>query len=165
MTWPAPPVEPAPPVPVDLGGPSGDPAWPPIPLTNVNEEEGTPSAWGQAYSLLPAPDAPPSPPLQGPAQFPQFDFSPGLEALAQALPDAILLDLMMPVMDGFEFAEHLRRNDRWRSIPVVVVTAKELSLQDRARLSGLVKGILERGGGEMTDVVDTVLETLQGQLT
>ena len=84
MTWPAPPVEPAPPVPVDLGGPSGDPAWPPIPLTNVNEEEGTPSAWGQAYSLLPAPDAPPSPPLQGPAQFPQFDFSPGLEALAQA---------------------------------------------------------------------------------
>jgi PAS domain S-box-containing protein len=89
----------------------------------------------------------------------------GLEALEQALPDAILLDLMMPVMDGFEFAEHLRRNERWRLIPVVVVTAKELSLQDRARLSGLVKGILERGGGEMTDVVDTVLQTLQGQLT
>ena len=89
----------------------------------------------------------------------------GLGALEQALSDAILLDLMMPVMDGFEFAEHLRRDERWRSIPVVVVTAKELSLQDRARLSGLVKGILERGGGEMTDVVDTVLQTLQGQLT
>jgi hypothetical protein len=84
MTWPAPPVESVPTVPVDLGGASGDPAWPPIPLTNVNEEEGTLSAWGQTYSQVPAPNASPSPDPQGPAQFPQFDFSPALEALAEA---------------------------------------------------------------------------------
>ena len=84
LTWPAPPVEPVPAVPVDLGGASGEPAWPPIPLTNVDEEEGTLSAWGQTYSQAPASDGSPSAAPQGPAQFPQFDFSPALEALAAA---------------------------------------------------------------------------------
>jgi hypothetical protein len=84
MTWPAPPAESVPAVPVDLGGASGDPPRPPIPLTNVNEEEGTLSAWGQTYSQVPAPDASPSVAPQGPAQFPQFDFSPALEVLAEA---------------------------------------------------------------------------------
>jgi hypothetical protein len=84
MTWPTPPVEPVPTVPVDLGGASGDPAWPPIPLTTVDEEAGTLSAWGQTYSQAPAPSASASAAPQGPPQFPQFDFSPALEALAAA---------------------------------------------------------------------------------
>jgi hypothetical protein len=71
-------------VPVDLGGASGDPAWPPIPLTTVDEEAGTLSAWGQTYSQAPAPSASASAAPQGPPQFPQFDFSPALEALATA---------------------------------------------------------------------------------
>jgi hypothetical protein len=84
MTWSAPPVEPVPTVPVDLGGASGDAAWPPIPLTTVDEEAGTLSAWGQTYSQAPAPSASASSAPQGPPQFPQFDFSPALEALATA---------------------------------------------------------------------------------
>jgi hypothetical protein len=84
MTWSAPPVEPVPTVPVDLGGASGDPAWPPIPLTAVDEEAGTLSAWGQTYSQAPAPSASASAAPQGPPQFPQFDFSPALEALETA---------------------------------------------------------------------------------
>ena len=84
MTWPTPPVEPVPTVPVDLGGASGDPAWPPIPLTTVDEEAGTLSAWGQTYSQAPAPSASASAAPQGPPQFPQFDFSPALEALEAA---------------------------------------------------------------------------------
>jgi hypothetical protein len=84
MTWFAPPVEPVPTVPVDLGGASGDPAWPPIPLTAVDEEAGTLSAWGQTYSQAPAPSASASAAPQGPPQFPQFDFSPALEALEAA---------------------------------------------------------------------------------
>jgi hypothetical protein len=84
MTWPAPPVESVPTIPVDLGGASGDPPWPPLPLANVNEEEGTLPAWGQTYSPVPAPDASPSATPQGPAQFAQFDFSPALEVLAEA---------------------------------------------------------------------------------
>ena len=73
----------------------------------------------------------------------------GREALAAldggAHPDAILLDLMMPEMDGFEFISHLRRKSEWRSIPVVVVTAKELTAEDQSFLRGSVDRILQKG--------------------
>jgi hypothetical protein len=80
VAWPASPVEPVPTVPVDLGGAAGGPAWPPIPLTDVQEGEGTLTAWGQPYSQAPAPSAAP----RGPAEFPEFESSPALEALAAA---------------------------------------------------------------------------------
>jgi CheY-like chemotaxis protein len=61
-------------------------------------------------------------------------------------PSLILLDLMMPEMDGFEFAAQVRRNIEWRLIPVVVVTARDLSSEDRRRLSGSVETILRKTG-------------------
>jgi len=61
-------------------------------------------------------------------------------------PDLILLDLMMPEMDGFDFLEELRKHDHWRGIPVIVVTAKELTEEDRRRLNGSVNKILQKGG-------------------
>jgi PAS domain S-box-containing protein len=69
----------------------------------------------------------------------------GLERLASARPGLILLDLMMPEMDGFEFVGELRKNPEWKSIPVVVVTAKDLTLEDRMRLNGQVGLILQKG--------------------
>jgi CheY-like chemotaxis protein len=69
----------------------------------------------------------------------------GLERVAESTPNVILLDLMMPEMDGFEFLAELRRTERWRRIPVVVITAKELSAEDRRRLSGSVERILLKG--------------------
>ncbi len=80
MAWPASPVEPLPTVPVDLGGAAGGPAWPPIPLTDVQADEGTLTAWGQPYSQASAASAAPS----GPAEFPKFESSPALDALAAA---------------------------------------------------------------------------------
>jgi CheY-like chemotaxis protein len=68
-----------------------------------------------------------------------------LQRLAESQPALILLDLMMPEMDGFQFLEELRREESWRSIPVVVVTAKELTVEDRRRLSGGVERILQKG--------------------
>jgi signal transduction histidine kinase/DNA-binding response OmpR family regulator len=68
-----------------------------------------------------------------------------LERLAEDRPHLILLDLMMPEMDGFVFVEVLRQQDAWRSIPVVVVTAKDLTPDDRQRLNGYVEQILQKG--------------------
>ena len=68
-----------------------------------------------------------------------------LEKLAHATPSLILLDLMMPVMDGIEFATALRHEPRWREIPIIVLTAKDLSVEDRRRLNGGVKGVLKKG--------------------
>jgi PAS domain S-box-containing protein len=69
----------------------------------------------------------------------------GLERLASLRPGLILLDLMMPEMDGFEFVGELRKHPEWKSIPVVVVTAKDLTLEDRTRLNGQVGLILQKG--------------------
>lgn len=67
------------------------------------------------------------------------------DRLDKARPDLILLDLMMPEMDGFEFAQRLRRDPRWRDVPILVLTAKDLTEQDRQRLKGQVLGVLQKG--------------------
>jgi signal transduction histidine kinase/CheY-like chemotaxis protein len=84
-----------------------------------------------------------------------------LESLALATPDLILLDLMMPEMDGFEFVAELRRTESGRRIPVVVVTAKEITAEDRARLNGQVRRIFHKGSfsrEELTAELRRVLE-------
>jgi CheY-like chemotaxis protein len=56
----------------------------------------------------------------------------------------IILDLMMPKMDGFEFLNELRARPPWRDIPVVVITAKDLTEADRERLNGGVERIIQK---------------------
>ncbi len=72
-----------------------------------------------------------------------------LEKLAQQQPDLILLDLMMPEMDGFQFLEQIRRRVEWQNIPVIVVTAKELTTTDRLQLNGYVERILQKPGSNL----------------
>jgi len=67
-----------------------------------------------------------------------------LERVAENPPGLILLDLIMPEMDGFQFMDELRKNEAWRSIPVVVITAKDLTAEDRLRLNGCVEEILQK---------------------
>jgi CheY-like chemotaxis protein len=68
-----------------------------------------------------------------------------LERIAETRPSLILLDLMMPEMDGFEFLDALREREEWRMIPVVVITAKDLTAEDRRRLDGSVAHVLQKG--------------------
>jgi CheY-like chemotaxis protein len=68
-----------------------------------------------------------------------------LERLRDVAPSVVLLDLMMPEMDGFEFVAEFRRHEAWRAIPVVVITARDLSRDDRERLNGYVQKILQKG--------------------
>jgi signal transduction histidine kinase/CheY-like chemotaxis protein len=71
----------------------------------------------------------------------------GVEALKEienAPPSAILLDLMMPVMDGFEFLRALRSRPDGQTIPVIVLTAKDLTNEDRAALEGSTSAVLQK---------------------
>ncbi len=68
-----------------------------------------------------------------------------LERMAGTCPDLIFLDLVMPEMDGFEFIAELDKNKEWQTIPVIVVTAKDLTDEDRLRLNGYVEKILLKG--------------------
>ena len=83
-----------------------------------------------------------------------------LDALAAQKPDLILLDLMMPRMDGFEFVSEMRKQPDWRAIPIIVITAKTLTNEDRLRLEGHVQKVIQKGGfnheellGELRDIV------------
>jgi CheY-like chemotaxis protein len=68
-----------------------------------------------------------------------------LGKLEQDRPTVILLDLIMPEMDGFQFVEELRTRAEWRELPVIVVTAKDLTADERLRLSGHVGIVLRKG--------------------
>jgi CheY-like chemotaxis protein len=86
----------------------------------------------------------------------------GLASIARAAPDLVVLDLMMPEMDGFEFVAELRKTEAGRRIPVVVVTAKEITAEDRQRLNGQVRRIFHKGSfsrEELTAELRRALET------
>ncbi|MCP4701438.1 MAG: response regulator [Gammaproteobacteria bacterium] len=68
-----------------------------------------------------------------------------LEQIEKKSPDLILLDLMMPEMDGFEFVSRLRQKPDFASIPIVVLTAKEITDEDRARLHNGVESVFRKG--------------------
>jgi len=76
-----------------------------------------------------------------------------LEQLARDRPDVILLDLMMPEMNGFEFLIALRGNAELRDIPVLVLTAKDLTVEERARLNGDVEHVLQKGTAEVQELL------------
>jgi CheY-like chemotaxis protein len=72
----------------------------------------------------------------------------GLEVARTSPPAAVVLDLLMPKMDGFEFLERFRRTPAGRRTPVIVWTAKDLDAQDQSRLAALAQAVvLKREGG------------------
>jgi CheY-like chemotaxis protein len=84
----------------------------------------------------------------------------GLERLNGATPAIILLDLMMPEMDGFEFMRELRSRPDSRHVPVIVITAKDLTEEDRRRLNGEVARILQKGATSANDLLAEIRSLL-----
>jgi CheY-like chemotaxis protein len=89
----------------------------------------------------------------------------GLERVAERRPDVIVLDLMMPEMNGFDFLAALRGNPDWRGIPVLVLTAMDLSDEDRRRLNGEVERILQKGASAREQLLDEVGRVLASVVT
>lgn len=80
---------------------------------------------------------------------------------SKPLPDLIILDLMMPEMDGFAVLDALKANPLTAAIPVIVVTAKELTPEEKLRLSGQIQSLLQKGefmSDEMLEEVRALLE-------
>jgi signal transduction histidine kinase/DNA-binding response OmpR family regulator len=87
----------------------------------------------------------------------------GIEQLAHGVPSLILLDLMMPEMDGFTFIQELRRRPESARVPVIVITAKDLTDEDRRRLNGDVARILGKDTINREQLVAEVRQFLAQQ--
>ncbi|HET7731881.1 MAG TPA: response regulator [Usitatibacter sp.] len=84
----------------------------------------------------------------------------GLDRLRGSAFDAIALDLMMPVMDGFEFLVAMRADPATRNVPVVVLTAMDLTREEQGRLRGEVESIISKNGRSVDGLLDEVVQTL-----
>jgi threonine synthase len=85
----------------------------------------------------------------------------GLDMVRAQPPDLILLDLMMPEMDGFAVLDVLKTDKELSKIPVIVVTAKELTTIEKQRLSGKVESLMQKGSFTGPDMIDKMTEVLE----
>ncbi len=85
-----------------------------------------------------------------------------LERMAEERPRLVLLDLMMPEMDGFELIEQVRQHPELRSVPIVVVTSHELSREERQRLNAYVETVVQTAGDSPDALLHRVRELLSG---
>lgn len=79
-----------------------------------------------------------------------------LQRVKERLPGLILLDLMMPEVDGFEFLSLLRLTDQGKAIPVVILTAMDLTAEDRKRLTGAVEHIIGKGAYTRDELIKEI---------
>ncbi len=117
---------------------------PPCPLLIVEDDEGTRSMLRRSlekekWTVLEAENG-----------------RTALEQMRKLQPELILLDLMMPEMDGFQFLDAVHKNESWRPIPVVVITAKDINAADRKRLNGSVEKILQKGSYSPEELIREV---------
>ncbi len=102
--------------------------------------------------------------LQAQGEYRIFEATNGREAIELAereLPDLMILDLMMPEFDGFSVLDKLKANPRTAPIPVIVVTAKELTSQEKARLKGQIYSLMQKGEFMNDELMDEVKALLK----
>jgi threonine synthase len=83
-----------------------------------------------------------------------------LETIRRRRPDLVVLDLMMPEMDGFAVIDALRADAATQDIPIIVVTAKELTGPERERLNGQIDSLLQKGAFMDDELLADVLGAL-----
>jgi signal transduction histidine kinase/CheY-like chemotaxis protein len=83
-----------------------------------------------------------------------------LECMERERPVLVLLDLVMPEMDGFAFTSQVRRHPEWRSVPIVVVTSHDVTADERRRLNGYVETIIQKDGDSPEALLHQVRDLL-----
>ena len=86
-----------------------------------------------------------------------------IDAARKELPDVIVLDLMMPEVSGFDVVEALNEHPDTARIPILVVTAKQITAEDRATLNGNVTTIMEKAGFDADRFMAEVRRALSGR--
>ena len=79
----------------------------------------------------------------------------------QKLPDLIVTDLTMPGIDGFGLVEELKLDPRTRNTPVVVVSAKDITPDERKRLNGHIEAVYQKGSLPPRKFVDRVIQVIE----
>jgi threonine synthase len=105
--------------------------------------------------------------LEGRKNYRMYHASDGWEGLAMArqkLPDLIISDLTMPGIDGFGLVEELKLDPRTRDIPVVVVSAKDITLEERNRLNGHIEAVYQKGSLQTRKFVDQVIQVIEDKM-
>ncbi|MGD8902835.1 MAG: pyridoxal-phosphate dependent enzyme [Anaerolineae bacterium] len=87
--------------------------------------------------------------------------SQGIDLVRQVQPDLVLLDLMMPDVDGFEVLETIRADEELADTRIIVITAKSLTAGERRRLTGQIELLLQKGSFMDDDLLEDILETLK----
>ena len=105
--------------------------------------------------------------LEGRKAYRVYHAKDGWEGLAlarQKLPDLIISDLTMPGIDGFGFVEELKLDPRTKEIPVVVVSAKDITTEERKRLNGHIEAVYQKGSLPARKFVDQVINVIEEKL-
>ena len=87
--------------------------------------------------------------------------SQGIDLVRRVQPDLVLLDLMMPDVDGFEVLETIRADEKLAETRIIVITAKSLTAGERRRLTGQIELLLQKGSFMDDDLLEDILETLK----
>ncbi len=90
-----------------------------------------------------------------------YDGVSGLTLIKEKRPDVVLLDLMMPGMDGFDVVEAIKADMEICHTPIVIVTAKDLTQADRARLNGKINTLIQKSMISETDLLASVAEVVK----
>lgn len=90
--------------------------------------------------------------------FEAHDGAEGLEMVRRERPDLVLLDLMMPGMDGFAVLEALKADEALSNMPVIVITAKELTHAERQRLSSRTDKLMQKGSFTDEELLEEILK-------
>jgi threonine synthase len=101
--------------------------------------------------------------LQAQGSYSVREVGSGPEALTEARafpPDLVILDLMMPDMDGFEVLDRLKREQATQQVPVIVVTAKDLTLDEKKRLEGQISRLMTKGDFLNEDLLEEISKAL-----
>jgi len=85
----------------------------------------------------------------------------GLSQARQKMPDLIITDLTMPEMDGFALVEELRLDPRTKDIPIVVVSAKDITPDERKRLNGHIEALFQKGSLKPRKFVDEMIQFIE----